>query len=238
MEEIEEIEKGLEKKIIIASNKNSPKKNQQIFVNYIGVLESGQIFDTCGDDSIFHFKLGQGEVIPGWDKGIKTMKKGEKAILYCDPEYAYGEKGIESKIPEDQILTFEIHLLDFRDTPKLKWDMNEEELTQHVNQLNETAKFFVEKGKIGYAAFLYKEAVCYAEFKTDSDKAELVSKSAANYAFCLLKTGQNDDCILQSEKALKYKPENEKAKYRLGMGLLHQGMYDKAKKSFQALKSQ
>lgn len=39
-----------------------------------------------------------GSVIKGWDQGVATMKKGEKAILTCAPEYAYGERGSPPKV--------------------------------------------------------------------------------------------------------------------------------------------
>jgi len=36
------------------------------------------------------FRIGEGAVIEGWDKGIAAMKIGEKAELIIKPEYAYG----------------------------------------------------------------------------------------------------------------------------------------------------
>lgn len=49
-----------------------------------------------------------GEVIKGWDLGVATMKKGEKAILTCGPDYAYGSNGSPPKIPGGATLNFEV----------------------------------------------------------------------------------------------------------------------------------
>ena len=59
----------------------------------------------------FSFKVGEGRVIKGWDVGIPTMCRGEKAILTCSPEYAYGEQGSPPKIPGGATLAFEVELL-------------------------------------------------------------------------------------------------------------------------------
>ena len=59
-----------------------------------------------------------GQVIKGWDEGIKQMKKGGKANIVCPPEFAYGvqEKTINAvTIPPNATLTFEITLLDFKE---------------------------------------------------------------------------------------------------------------------------
>jgi len=40
------------------------------------------------------------------------MKKGEKAVLTCGPEYAYGSSGI-GPIPAFATLKFQVELLDF-----------------------------------------------------------------------------------------------------------------------------
>ena len=38
---------------------------------------------------------------------MASMKKGEKAVLTCKPEYAYGTAGSPPKIPADATLDFE-----------------------------------------------------------------------------------------------------------------------------------
>ncbi|XP_016537664.1 peptidyl-prolyl cis-trans isomerase FKBP65 isoform X3 [Capsicum annuum] len=59
----------------------------------------------------FKFKLGEGQVIKGWDEGIKTMKKGEKALFTIPPEIAYGESRAPPTISPNATLQFEVELL-------------------------------------------------------------------------------------------------------------------------------
>lgn len=51
---------------------------------------------------------GEEQVIKGWDQGVRTMKKGEVALLTCKPEYAYGAAGSPPKIPSNATLQFEV----------------------------------------------------------------------------------------------------------------------------------
>lgn len=56
-----------------------------------------------------------GEVIKGWDIGITRMKVGEKAIITCPPEFAYGEYGTGNGIiPPQSTLIFEVELISFK----------------------------------------------------------------------------------------------------------------------------
>lgn len=55
------------------------------------------------------------------------MKKNEKAVLTCAPDYAYGASGSPPKIPANATLKFEVELLNFYDKEKTKWDYTEEE---------------------------------------------------------------------------------------------------------------
>jgi FKBP-type peptidyl-prolyl cis-trans isomerase len=50
-------------------------------------------------------------VIKGWDVGVKTMKRNEKAIFILKPEYGYGASGAGDRIPPNSTLEFEITLL-------------------------------------------------------------------------------------------------------------------------------
>lgn len=55
-----------------------------------------------------------GSVIKGWDIGVATMKKNERAILTCAPEYAYGASGSPPTIPPDSTLKFDVSNVLFR----------------------------------------------------------------------------------------------------------------------------
>ncbi|KAJ8547056.1 hypothetical protein K7X08_010642 [Anisodus acutangulus] len=81
-------------------------------VHYAGTLLDGTQFGSSRDRGTpFKCKLGQGQVIKGWDEGIKTMKKEEKALFTIPPEMAYGESGSPPTIPPNATLQFEVELL-------------------------------------------------------------------------------------------------------------------------------
>lgn len=58
--------------------------------------------------------MGKGEVIRGWDEGVAKMSIGEKAILTCPPDYAYGKQGAGGLIPPNATIVFEVELFSFK----------------------------------------------------------------------------------------------------------------------------
>uniref|UniRef100_A0A453BTM5 peptidylprolyl isomerase n=2 Tax=Aegilops tauschii subsp. strangulata TaxID=200361 RepID=A0A453BTM5_AEGTS len=112
-EEKEIGKQGLKKKLVKEGEGwERPETGDEVEVHYTGTLLDGTKFDSSRDRGTpFKFKLGQGQVIKGWDQGIKTMKKGENAVLTIPPDLAYGEAGSPPTIPPNATLQFDVELL-------------------------------------------------------------------------------------------------------------------------------
>ena len=93
----------------------SPQPGETAIVHYTGWLDDGTKFDSSRDHGKpFGFKVGQHQVIKGWDEGVASMKVGGTRRLIIPPELGYGAKGAGKVIPPNARLTFDVELLDIR----------------------------------------------------------------------------------------------------------------------------
>jgi FKBP-type peptidyl-prolyl cis-trans isomerase FkpA len=91
---------------------------RMLTVNYTGWLYDaskadfkGAQFDTSVGKTPFTFRLGAGQVIPGWDQGLPGMRAGGKRTLVIPASLAYGKTGSGTAIPPDAALLFEVDLV-------------------------------------------------------------------------------------------------------------------------------
>jgi FKBP-type peptidyl-prolyl cis-trans isomerase len=106
---------GLEYRDIKVGDGPTPRPGQTCMVHYTGWLwqgAKGKKFDSSVDrGQPFSFPVGEGQVIPGWDEGVASMKVGGKRELLIPPDLGYGARGAGRDIPPNATLIFEVELL-------------------------------------------------------------------------------------------------------------------------------
>uniref|UniRef100_UPI00358E16B7 uncharacterized protein n=1 Tax=Myxine glutinosa TaxID=7769 RepID=UPI00358E16B7 len=94
---------------LIVGKGQRAKKGKEVAVYYCGKLKNGTVFDSLNVGKGFVFRLGVGEVIPGWDVGLSGMLLGGKRRLIVPPTQGYGNKRV-GPIPKNSTLIFEVEL--------------------------------------------------------------------------------------------------------------------------------
>lgn len=104
---------GLKYIDVVVGKGASPSIGKKVKVHYTGTLENGKKFDSSVDrNQPFTFIIGVGQVIPGWDEGVMSMKVGGKRKLIIPPNLGYGSRGAGGVIPPNATLLFDVELLD------------------------------------------------------------------------------------------------------------------------------
>ncbi len=241
---------GVMKKVLKEGRDDSepqkPLSGYAINCHYVGTLErNGEQFDSSRmKGKPFTFNLGVGDVIKGWDIGMATMRKGEKCILKCTSDYAYGNTD-QGKIKSGDTLLFEVEMLSFQPKKKALYDMTPKEKVQTAQELkDEGAKLFKESEFVD-AAEKYVEATTYLQPETplsDSDEDDTMDvdlsspEMKALLLTCLLNASQAylsnkqySDALKLANQALEKDSKNIKGLFRKGCAERHLTLFVQAK---------
>lgn len=102
---------GLQYLVLREGDGARPSLTDIVRVHYQGNLISGAKFDSSYDrGKPAEFPLNQ--VIPGWTEGLQLMTVGSKYRLFIPSELGYGKRGAGRAIGPDEVLIFDVELLD------------------------------------------------------------------------------------------------------------------------------
>ena len=111
----EKTENGLRYQFIQRGSGKKAENGKTVAVHYEGSLENGKVFDSSYPrKKPIEFRLGQGQVIEGWDEGIALLQVGDKARFVIPSDLAYGPSGAGGVIPPHATLIFDVELMDVK----------------------------------------------------------------------------------------------------------------------------
>ncbi|XP_045151829.1 peptidyl-prolyl cis-trans isomerase FKBP4 [Echinops telfairi] len=208
----------------------------------VEVVLEGYYKDRMFDQRELQFEIGDGENLDlpcGLEKTIQRMEKGERAIVYLKPSYAFGNVGKEKfHIPPQAELKYEIHLKNF-EKAKESWEMNLEEKLEQSAIVKERGTVYFKEGKYKQAVLQYKKIVSWLEYES-SLSGEVTQKAQAlrlashlNLAMCHLRLQAFPAATESCNKALELDSNNEKGLFRRGEAHLAVNDFELAQADFQ-----
>ena len=112
-EGVKTTDSGLQYSVLSKGDGKSPKASDTVSVHYHGTLPDGTVFDSSverGTPATFALN----RVIKGWTEGVQLMKEGGKYRFYVPENLAYGERAPSPKIGPNQVLIFDVELIEVK----------------------------------------------------------------------------------------------------------------------------
>ena len=104
---------GLVRRLLIRGHGPPVRPGQTVVVQDTGVVwRTGQIFDSSWARGFPEsFRLGAGQVIPGWEKGLGGLPAGSRVLLVIPARLGYGQAGDAPDVRPHDTLVFVIDIL-------------------------------------------------------------------------------------------------------------------------------
>jgi peptidylprolyl isomerase len=113
-------------------------------IHYTGQFEDGEIFDSSNGREPLEFRAGSGEVIAGFDEGVRDMNVGDTKRIEIEPENAYGvhheqlvqtipKSGLNLESEPEQGTQLYLQMPDGNQIPVTITDVTQESITLDAN---------------------------------------------------------------------------------------------------------
>ena len=81
------------------------EKGSKVKVHYTGKLENEQVFDSSVEREPLEFVVGEGMLIPGFEKGVLGLNTGDKKTIELEPSEAYGDlrEDLINEVPKENL---------------------------------------------------------------------------------------------------------------------------------------
>eukprot|EP00826_Nyctotherus_ovalis_P006025 TRINITY_DN11385_c0_g1_i4.p1 TRINITY_DN11385_c0_g1~~TRINITY_DN11385_c0_g1_i4.p1 ORF type:complete len:279 (+),score=84.81 TRINITY_DN11385_c0_g1_i4:85-921(+) len=216
-----------------------PKANQIVVIDYIGRFLSGSEFKNTFEEGMpKRFPIGMGEVIKGWDIGVFTMRKGERARFVMQSNYAYGDKGFPPEIPANTPLEYEIELLSIHDRRKSAENMDNDEKEAFAEECKKRGNEEFKALLFRSAAFEYLEGIGAVEKIVESERTDAINglwKSLhLNLCVAFNRSGRFRETLECTDAVLKKVKDEGKAHYLKGIAEKHLKMFGEALSDLEA----
>lgn len=120
------------------------KDGDTVKVHYTGSLKNGEVFDTSKEKDPLEFTLGQGQLIPGFEKAVAGLNVGDTTKVEIPSAEAYGEErdDLIINVPKDQLpgdvtpqvgMQLQVNQPNGQPVPVRVTDISETELTLDAN---------------------------------------------------------------------------------------------------------
>ena len=110
---------GLQYRIDNPGNNRHPQKGWRVWIEYTGSLDDGTVFGSTDETGNIDIRLGQGQVIKGWEEALPMIGEGGRISLIVPPHLGYGDTDTDY-IPGGSTLHFDIKVIQADSFPAIE----------------------------------------------------------------------------------------------------------------------
>ncbi|KAH3767505.1 peptidyl-prolyl cis-trans isomerase FKBP4 [Pelomyxa schiedti] len=214
----------------------SPTDEALCTITYIGkIKETGIIFDR---QETFSFTIGEETVVPGLEKGVESMKRGETSVISIMPQHAFGLVGNNQfNVSPCDVIEYEVTLTSF-DQPKAAYQLTAPEQLEMAEKKRLEGNALYTQNKLVRALKKYKKALEFIDSDikmSEEEKAKakkLKLPCYLNIAACKIATKEWNEVLENCKKALDLDPRNPRGIFRRGKAYAAIGEWDSAERDF------